>query len=229
MTDKVYAIGLVLNRTDFSEADRIITILTPDQGKIRLIAKGVRKPTSKLAGGIELFSEVEIGYVRGRGDLATLVSSRLVKFYRNILSDIDKVQLMYKVLKTLDNITEDDPGSEYYTFLIKLMILADNPKISSTVLNLYFKAQLLKLSGHQPNLITDSDDDQLKEKGSYTFNFSSMCMVKTKNGQIKAPQIKFLRLLFSDSDKVFNVTDADSISLSLKPMLDAMMKQTLSI
>jgi DNA repair protein RecO (recombination protein O) len=48
--------GIVLTRTDYGEADRILHFLTPDQGKIAGIAKGVRKSKSKLAGGIELFS-----------------------------------------------------------------------------------------------------------------------------------------------------------------------------
>jgi len=48
--------GLVLSRTDFGEADRIITVLTPDHGKLRLMAKGVRRMKSKLAGGIDLFT-----------------------------------------------------------------------------------------------------------------------------------------------------------------------------
>ena len=44
--------GIVLARTDFGEADRILTMLSPDFGKLHLIAKGVRKERSKLAGGI---------------------------------------------------------------------------------------------------------------------------------------------------------------------------------
>jgi len=44
--------GIVLARTDFGEADRILTFLTPDNGKVKAIAKGVRKQKSKMAGGI---------------------------------------------------------------------------------------------------------------------------------------------------------------------------------
>ena len=50
---------IVLRRTDFGEADRILTLLTPE-GKKTAIARGVRKPKSKLAGGIELFSLNEV-------------------------------------------------------------------------------------------------------------------------------------------------------------------------
>lgn len=43
--------AIILTRTDYGEADRIITLLTPGHGKLRLIAKGVRRIRSKLAGG----------------------------------------------------------------------------------------------------------------------------------------------------------------------------------
>lgn len=55
--------GIVLNRINFGEADRILTVITPDQGKLSLIAKGVRKEKSKLAGGIELFSVSNISFI----------------------------------------------------------------------------------------------------------------------------------------------------------------------
>ncbi|MDO8591465.1 MAG: DNA repair protein RecO, partial [bacterium] len=64
--------GIVLSRTDFGEADRILTFLTNDHGKVRAIAKGVRKSKSKLAGGIELFSISDLTLIIGRGEINTL-------------------------------------------------------------------------------------------------------------------------------------------------------------
>ena len=46
--------AIILRRTNYGEADRVISLITPDRGKISGIAKGVRKPKSKLAGGLEL-------------------------------------------------------------------------------------------------------------------------------------------------------------------------------
>ena len=71
-------IAIVLKRIDYGEADRIVTVLTPDAGKLSLMAKGARRVKSKLAGGIELLSTSEINYIAGKGSLDTLVSSRLI-------------------------------------------------------------------------------------------------------------------------------------------------------
>ena len=59
--------AIILKRVDYGEADRILTLLTPDHGKLSLMAKGVRKIKSKLAGGIELFSISTITFAEGRG------------------------------------------------------------------------------------------------------------------------------------------------------------------
>ena len=48
--------GIGLRRSDFGESDRLLTVLTPERGKIRLIAKGARKPSSRKSGHVELFS-----------------------------------------------------------------------------------------------------------------------------------------------------------------------------
>ena len=48
MKNQIVTTGIVLARTDFREADRILTVLTPDNGKVRVIAKGVRLPRSKI-------------------------------------------------------------------------------------------------------------------------------------------------------------------------------------
>src|SRR5438105_13293621 len=99
--------GIVLARTDYGEADRILTFLTPDHGKVKAIAKGVRKIKSKLAGGIELFSVSDISLVIGRGELNTLTSTRLIKHYGNIVKDLNHSNTGYEFMRLLDKNTED--------------------------------------------------------------------------------------------------------------------------
>jgi DNA repair protein RecO (recombination protein O) len=231
MTNKHYAKAIILGRIDFGEADRVLTLLSPNDGKIHVLAKGVRKEKSKLAGGIELFSEVEIGFVKGRGDLATLVSSRLIKFYDQILKDIDKVQLMYQILKTFDKTTEDNVDSEYYYLLLYLLKIANMPNVKSSLLDLYYKAQLLKLTGHLPNLQTDNEGHQLDEKSAYNFDLSSMSMAKAGNGRYRVSHLKYLRLLFTDlsDNRIFKLSNTEQLVKDMNPLIDAMMKSSLSI
>ena len=80
--------AIVLSRFNYGETDRILTVISPDLGKLRLIAKGSRAMKSKLAGGIELFTVNDIAFIRGRTEIATLVSSRMNENFKFILTDI---------------------------------------------------------------------------------------------------------------------------------------------
>jgi len=67
--------AIVLTRFDLGEADRVLTILTPHEGKLRVIAKGVRRPTSRLGGALEPFAELQLVLARGRTfDIVTQAS-----------------------------------------------------------------------------------------------------------------------------------------------------------
>ena len=81
-------LAIVLRRTDFGEADRILTLLTPE-GKKTAIARGVRKPKSKLAGGIEFFSLNEVVLIEGKSEMKTLSSARMCEFFGEILKDFE--------------------------------------------------------------------------------------------------------------------------------------------
>jgi DNA repair protein RecO (recombination protein O) len=67
--------AIVLSRFDYGEADRILTLITPSGGKIKAIAKGIRRPTSRIGGSLEPFAELTVLLARGRTfDVVTQVS-----------------------------------------------------------------------------------------------------------------------------------------------------------
>ncbi|MDB5164432.1 MAG: repair protein RecO [Candidatus Saccharibacteria bacterium] len=188
--------GIVLRRTNYGEADRIVTLLTPEQGKISLMARGVRRSKSKLAGGIELFSVSDITYIRGRGDLGTLVSTRLLKYYANIVKDIERVQLGYELIKMLNRATEDAPESDYFDLLETAFASLDDASIDLELVRLWFESQLLRLSGHALNLLTDTAGESLITGTTYTFDYEAMSFAPHAAGTFTSDQIKILRLLF---------------------------------
>lgn len=189
--------AIVLARTNYGEADRIVTVLTPDYGKLRLIAKGVRRIKSKLAGGIELFSVSHITFIKGRGDISTLVSARLERHYGNIVSDIGRVQLGYDLIKLLNKTIEDEAEKEYFELLEHAFQALDDPANSEELVRMWFMAQLLRQGGHMPNLQTDTFGEKLNPHATYEFDYDSMSFVQHDQGQLTADHIKFMRLIFS--------------------------------
>jgi len=189
--------GIVLRRTSYQEADRILTILTPDHGKVHALAKGVRKSKSKLAGGVELFSVSEIGFIHGRGELATLTTARLTINYSNIVQDINRTMLGYELIKLLNKVTEDAAGEEYFNLLTDAFDALDQAKINIDLINLWFRTQLLRIAGHTPNLRTDAAGNKLAQEGSYLFSYDDMAFLQKPQSPYSAGHIKFLRLVFS--------------------------------
>ncbi len=67
MPSRLYATdAIVLSRFELGEADRVLTLLTPEIGKLKVIAKGIRRPSSRLGGSLEPFAELRLNLARGR-------------------------------------------------------------------------------------------------------------------------------------------------------------------
>lgn len=190
--------AIVLTRTNYGEADRIVTFLTPDQGKLRLMAKGVRKPKSKLAGGVELFSISDLTYVRGRGDIGTLISARLDTHFRHIVEDIDRTMLGYECIKQIHKATEDAPEPLYFQLLVHILTALDEGVISPQVLQPWFSAQLLAHGGYSPELHQDARGNVLNANERYLFDYDTNSFIIHEQGKFEARHIKLLRILFAD-------------------------------
>jgi len=194
--------GIILRRTDYGEADRIISLLTPKHGKLSLTAKGVRKVKSKLAGGIELFSVSQISFLapRAGSEIGTLISARLVTHYHHIVEDIDRTMLGYDLIKQLDKATEDNPEPEYFELLQQAFEALNTREVERNLIQIWFAAQLLRLGGHTPNLQTDTAGNKLEPDKSYNFDFDRATFVLHPEGIFSSDEIKFLRLLFSGNN-----------------------------
>ncbi len=227
---QLVARAIVLSRTDFGEADRIITLLTPDKGKVRLVARGVRRAKSKIAGGIELFSISDITYMTGKGDLGTMISARLDVHYGNIVKDITRVQLGYELIKQLHRITEDEPEADYFDLLQQAFAGLDGD-LEVDVIRFWFLAQLLRLSGSSPNLATDSSGQTLTADMKYNFDFDNMAFATHPAARFTAAHIKVLRLLFNmpDLGTLRHVQGIAALLPDIAPLLDTMRQSYLRV
>lgn len=211
--NRVTTEGIILRRTNFGEADRIITVLTPDHGKVRLMAKGVRKSRSKLAGGIELFSVSFVTYIVGRGDINTLISTRLKKHYGRIVKDVNRTMFGYDMIKLVDRITEDGAEEDYFDLLKSATAALDDFEVNTELIRLWLYLQLLSRGGHSPNLKTDINKQVLKPQANYSFSFDDMAFAPAQSGPYNSAHIKLLRLAAKTSSavKLKNVQGAGEV------------------
>ncbi len=223
--------GIVLSRTSFQEADRIITVLTPDYGKIRLMAKGVRRVKSKLAGGIELFSVSDITFLPGRKEIGTLISSRLITHYGDIVSDINRTMLGYELLKRINRVTEDAAGEEYFTLLEAVLGGLNDRKLSRELVELWFTMQLLKITGHSPKLRQDTAGNELTADKNYIFSYDDMAFRAHDEGPYTANHIKLLRLGIgtSEPDKLIQVQGTEKLASEALQLANTMLSRLVRV
>ncbi len=211
--------AMILRRTNYGEADRIVTFLTP-AGKIKALVKGVRKSKSKLAGGIELFSESTISFIETRGDLARIVSTRLNEHWGDIVGDLQRMMFGYEAMKSLDRIIEDEAEGEYYILLKNVLEGLNDLAIPLELVEVWFYVRLLELQGHGLNLKTDINGKSLVGESLYSFSSEQMCFSVTGTGSFRPEHIKLLRLCLSQPPKVFKqVKQTKELAGDLRPLL----------
>jgi DNA repair protein RecO (recombination protein O) len=224
--NQLSAKAVILSRTDYGEADRIITFLTSEQGKVRAMAKGVRKSKSKLAGGIELFSISDISYIKGRSELHTLVSTRLDKHFGNIVTDIDRTMLGYEMLKILNRVLEDEGGPEYYDLLVNSLMILDTLTTPKDLAEASFLLHLMRLLGHLPNFTHDVKGADLEREGQFQFSIDDMAFFVSPAGQFTQNHIKLLRLLSHNSpEMLLKVGDLKDYLADLIVLVRSMARQ----
>ena len=110
--------GIVLRAQKLGEADRIITMLSRERGRLRLVAKGVRKTTSKFGARLEPLTHVDLLLWQGRGDLDIVNQVEVVDAYRPIREDLNLVPRGLALLEVSDQLAQErHPDPALYTML----------------------------------------------------------------------------------------------------------------
>ncbi len=190
--------AIVLRRTNYGEADRIVQLLTPT-GRRSVIARGVRKEKSKLAGGIELFAVSDVVIGKGKGDLGILTSARLVQFYRRILEDYDRMQFGYEMIKLVARVSELVDEPEWYEVATQVLMALDALSVDVRLTQVWFYLHYADLLGHTLGLRYDADGDVLTATGQYRYDVGERGLRRTTGGEISADHIKLLRLISTNT------------------------------
>jgi DNA repair protein RecO (recombination protein O) len=185
--------AIVLRRTNFGEADRILDLLTPE-GRMSVMARGVRKEKSKLAGGIELFAVCDVVVGQGKGDLGVLTSARLVQFYRHILEDYDRMQFAYEALAQVTRASANLDEADWYDILAEVLAALDVITVPLPLVQTWFYIRVAQLLGDELNTARDYKGDKLLPDKNYRYDSHEKGFVEDVGGTITADHIKILRL-----------------------------------
>jgi DNA repair protein RecO (recombination protein O) len=239
---RVYSLlAVVLRRNDFGEADRLLTILTPECGKMRVLAKGARKMSSRKAGHVELFTQTRLMLAQGRTfDLIT--QAELIEAYLPLRGDLQRGGLAHHLSEMSELFAQEDHEDHaLYDLLtqgLDWLCTAADPLLAAR----YFEMRLLTLSGFRPQLFkcavsgeTLEDDLAAAQAGGAPLLYSPSAggMVARASQRavrewmpLSASSLALLRAL---QTQPFDVVAALDVPESLQTELARAMQATLSV
>jgi DNA repair protein RecO (recombination protein O) len=143
--------GVVIKHQDWGEADRLLIIFTREIGKIRTIAKGVRKPRSRKAGHLEPFTRASLLLAKGR-DFYILTQAEAIDTYDSIKDNLVNLSYASYVVELLTSFTYEGEENRDLYRLVTNTLSRLNQGDSPEILIHYYEIRLLDYAGFRPQL-----------------------------------------------------------------------------
>ncbi len=143
--------AVIISKIKLGEADRILTLCTPDHGKIRAVAKGVRRPNSKMAGHLELLTYSQIRLARGR-NLETVTGCQTIEAFIPLKNDLWLTSSGLYAAELINQFTvEHLPNPVLFQLFLETLHRLSRAECPDLTLR-YFELHLLELAGFRPQL-----------------------------------------------------------------------------
>lgn len=217
--------GFVFKKEDSLEADRNFSVFTKEFGRMEIVGKSIRKISSKLRGGIEVFSVSCLEFIQGKNK-KTLTDAVFTQQFNNIFENPEKFKTACKISGMLANLIRGQEKDEELFYLLietfhKLNIC--QPPIES-LLTHYFFWNFIAVLGHQPQLSHCAVCGQVLQAHHLYFSnkeggvICKNCATIKKDGvKITSEAVKVLRLIIKkDWDTLTKVKIGASLQESLK-------------
>lgn len=154
---------------DLGEADRIVTICTSDRGKVRAVARGVRRIKSRVAGHLEPLTHTRVSVAEGRS-LDHVVEAETIQSFRALRENLDRMSVALYLCELIDNFTlEEATNPRNLDLLLGTMKLLELGEASSVVVHA-FEVKLLLYSGFGPEMGCCSECASGLEPGDYVYS-----------------------------------------------------------
>ncbi|MBR5419345.1 DNA repair protein RecO [Candidatus Saccharibacteria bacterium] len=194
--------AIVLKRTDYGEADRILQLLTPE-GKKSVMAKGVRRAKSKLAGSVELFSVSEVVIHEGKGELGILTGAKLLEHYDAFVRDIELFELGGAIMRDASRRAEQVDSEEFFNILRQSLQAVQKHALEGAetrwkeLLRAWASMNMLRASGEEINLKFDVSGTKLSPDLRYVWDVENVALAPHEMGRVGADHIKMMRVMAS--------------------------------
>ena len=144
--------AVVLRTQKLGEADRIVTMLSRRHGKVRAVAKGVRRTKSRFGGRLEPFVHVDVQNYAGR-ELDIVTQAEIVDAFASMMDDYERYTAGTAMLEAADRLTEErEPTLRLYLLLVGALRTLDSGEHTPALVLDAFLLRSLSVSGYEPAL-----------------------------------------------------------------------------
>ena len=218
MTSRLYRdVGVVLRTYKLGESDRIIVFLTQDHGKVRAVAKGVRKTRSKFGGRLEPLSHVELQLHRGK-DLDIVSQVESIDTTAAVFGDLDSMTEASSILEAVDQLVPDrEPVPQMYRMLVgarQTLLTRPSPLVVPAFLWKLLTAEGLR---HQLDQCVSCGESSDSEFVAFDFELGGVVCRSCRSGlAVSGPALVLMRdilggRLGESLDRAFN-TDGQQLN-----------------
>ena len=203
--------GIVISENNMGDFDKMLTLLTPNMGKIGCSAKGARRSKSLLLSGTQFLCFGEFMVFKS-GDTYTINSVETIEMFYNIRTDLEKLTYASYITKIISDVTTENQNSfnTLKLFLNTLYVISETDKDLDLIVAI-FKLRLLKILGFMPNIREctgcKSKDEEIVSFSIKDDGFKCKACTKQDPGAIKLNEatVNAIRYILSaDSKKIFN-------------------------
>jgi DNA repair protein RecO (recombination protein O) len=145
--------SVVVRQRDLGEADRVAVLFTRDLGKLSAVARGVKRPRSKLAGSLQLFNHLEVLLAAGR-TLDVLTQARPLDLFSRLRTDMPRYAHASYVVELLDMLLEERAAAPPLFDLLVAVLRGLDGEGDPATLARGFELKLLTELGYGPELFT---------------------------------------------------------------------------
>jgi len=209
--------ALVLRSRDFSEHDRILTLLSREEGVITAFANGVRNIKSKLAAGCGTFTYARFE-LRKKRDTYTVASAEPIELFYGLRTDMQKLALAgYFAQLAQSFVTDGGEAAAYLRLILNSLYLLEHDKRPPELLKPLFELRTLSLVGFMPDLVACRHCRRYEAEGGMWFDYSGgslLCCdcaaqgqsIPERERQMLSPGVlaAMRHIVFSADEKLFS-------------------------
>ena len=143
--------AVVLRSWKLGESDRIVSLMTQGNGKIRCVAKGVRKTRSRFGSRVEPTNHLQVQLYRGKGELDTLTQVESIDRFPSLREDLELFARASSMLEAVEVVSQDrEPNAALYTMLARALHTVTESESHLVVAGFFMK--LLSVEGLAPSI-----------------------------------------------------------------------------